>query len=80
MRNQKCRELFCQAVSYLESKQDGRVQVKELVAVAQHVALTASDRQIKEITTNRGSFVIRCWDALKRRISSRAKKEINRHG
>lgn len=60
MRNQKCRKLFCQAVSYLERKQHGRIQVEELVAAAQHVALTASDRQIKEITTNRGSFVIRC--------------------
>lgn len=75
MQNQKCRELFCQAVSYLERKQDGRVQVEELVAAAQHVSLTASDRRIKEITTNQGSFVLRCWDALKRPIS---REKINK--
>lgn len=43
-----------------ERKQEGHAPAEELVAAAQHVAPTACDRQIKEITTNRGSFVVQC--------------------
>lgn len=51
---------FARPFLILSGSRTAAFKVEEPVAAAQHVALTASDRQIKEITTNRGSFVIRC--------------------